>query len=687
MSLTCHFLEFALFSLILLGPLPLCWSLLLVTERGKEKLHFPHCALTLLTGWCMVETVVVVLSGIFHRLTLGSVLVCEVVAFLSGVALSLRLQRLAPSVTLHNALRWTPLTQLESFIVGSIASVGLVLLWQTTSRPITDWDSLRYHLPTMANWYQTGSLAMLDQYAQMSRSLPSRDELQLHRFPYSWEALCALFFMPFREDFLVAFPNLVAWILLGLSIYLVSLQVGATRTHGMAAAGLMLTVPIVIEHVNTMHVDLPFAAFFMVGVYWILLWSHAGRSAHLAIFLATLGMLWGIKMTGPFYGFLLIAFGIFVKAKSASARGKSQPMDQPFAKTLGITSLVCFLVIGSFWYVRNLIELGNPLGYAQLKLAGVTIFPGTMNLSALRKATSLAGLFQLTNLSHWKILAESIREHLSLPFFLMGLQSLSVPLAVLIGRRLVHPKLLVGLTALLMVTGYLYWTMPFSAASQLPWRITPWIGTQFRFALPTISLLCVMAAAGSSALPMRDEIMAACVCISSLLAMPQAIYVGIVLLLVWGWFRFPRQMRWTVSRVAVATVLSSGLFICGTFAARKKRDVGRHQAYQGIAEFIAKRTKPDEIIGYLSSHKAYLFYGKDLSRKVIHTPSKNDNLSDWLALLKQRGVRVVAIGPREAWMSAIEFAWLEDPNGAFVRVFGDPNQWQPLLYRFKESAG
>ncbi len=119
-------------------------------------------------------------------------------------------------------------------------------------QPVVDYDSLAFHLPTMALWFQTGRLEMMEQFAHTT-SL----------YPYNWEALCSLSLFPLREDFLVTLPNLVAWAILGLSIYLLSLELGAAATRPLLAATLVLCFPSVLHSLNTLHLDLPLAALFL----------------------------------------------------------------------------------------------------------------------------------------------------------------------------------------------------------------------------------------------------------------------------------------------------------------------------------------------------------------------------------------------------------------------------------------
>src|SRR5439155_59092 len=135
----------------------------------------------------------------------------------------------------------------------------------------------------------------------------SRFALQIGRYPFPGELLCTLFLMPFHEDFLVALPNLIAWLIFGLATYLVAVELGARRIHALTAAFLLLAMPMARKHVDTMHVDLPLAAFFMASLYFAFACETTRSRATGALCLSAAGMVAGIKMSGLLYAALPLA--------------------------------------------------------------------------------------------------------------------------------------------------------------------------------------------------------------------------------------------------------------------------------------------------------------------------------------------------------------------------------------------
>ena len=121
-----------------------------------------------------------------------------------------------------------------------------------------------------------------------------------------------------------------------------------------------------------------------------------------------------------------------------------------------------------------------------------------------------------------------------------------------------------------------------------------------------------------------------------------------------------------------------------TFVLRQKRDENRRLFLGEVVDYLEHNIGKDEIIGYIYSNRSYLFYGKKLNRKVLYVRSKGKNLSKWLEELYARGVRVIAVGPlHKEWESKQEIMWLKNPDGPFIRVFGENPKKEPTIYRIK----
>jgi hypothetical protein len=174
------------------------------------------------------------------------------------------------------------------------------------------------------------------------------------------------------------------------------------------------------------------------------------------------------------------------------------------------------------------------------------------------------------------------------------------------------------------------------------------------------------------------------------------IYIAVISLLYW--FLFTNCDRLTLisslhklfgkfQRLLLASVLI-GLIIMASFVAREKRDFLRTDFFGDLYQYLNTNIKQEDKIGYILSYRSYIFYGKDLDKKVFYTPSKSDNLSQWLDELHQKGINVVAVGPLEAkmgWQQSKELRWLDTADGVFTHIFGEEAEKDPMLYRLNEK--
>jgi hypothetical protein len=571
------------------------------------------------------------------------------------------------------------------------------------------------------------------------------------RYPYNWQVLCTLFLMPFREDFLVTFPMLISWAILGLSIYLLSVKIGRKRIYALAAASLVLTLPLVLNQVNTMHIDLPFGSFFIAALYFAFSYHKTRLSTDFLLFLASLGMLLGIKTPGLIYAFLLIAGFTIMELETIFLNKKNTfSFFQPSRLVVPVVTTGIFLLffLGFFWYIKNFIDFGNPLGDVGVKVANITVFPGDLDYGEVKQST-LANRFYPTKLSHWKTLGIQFITRLQLPFIAMFVQVFLLPIALVIKQKPIKNETLIGLVALLISTVFLYCNTPVSGGDvgEPPGVLTPMVGYSIRYGFPFLSMLGVVAAASATVTRTRSELIVVIVLLSSILGITSntifdtittasvkdhpvggggileklnsapdltisfslniiktnfldivlytVLYVLVILIIngvVFGSLNrnqlvgcLSRFFRQSGQLLIVSIFI--GLIVTSTFVEREKRDIQRREIYGGIYEYIASNIGQDERIGYLLSRRSYLFYGKELNKEVLYTGSKSAQLSEWLADLRQRGVTVVAAGPLEPYKgkSNREVSWLENADGPFIRVFGQDIERGPVLYRLKGS--
>lgn len=678
MPLEVHVWELFLATWIAVGPVPIALATV-QADSEAEDLGLAHRWLVMLTVWCGVAAAVAIGLGMAHGLRLPWLVVTMSVLFVVGVVL-LRSRR--GSNPCGQLLPTAPLPLTDAVVGGAIASLAFGLLLRVLTRPITDHDSVAYHLPTIAQWVQTGWLARMAQF-----------ELLVGLYPYSWEAVCALLVLPFHEDCMVALPNLIAWIVLGLGIYRLSMELGAHRTAAMAAAALALSMPSVLSNVNTLAVDLPVSAFFTVGLYFVVRWVRGRSRSSLGLLLVALGLTAGVKTSGLIYGILI---GVTLSVCLLFGVGRERRQVRRGARWVLALGTVCAVLVGGYWYGRNFVECRNPVGGVAITLGQHVVFPGEMTTQYVRRTTLLA-LFDTRNLIDWQILVSEMSEHLAWPWYALAALAALAVVTPWLTRRPARNRHWVGMLLLVCVTACLYAATPFSGGyARVHWQITPWIGQALRYALPCCAMLAVLAALGATAAGLPRGLLlalAAGAAVWGLGTLKLTVALIFVPASIAGLRLLEKPSRetegaWRGNRLQAASL---AILVClpslvvGSYLARLWRDHEQVRCFGEIVRVLPSLVKPKETIGYVASTASYLLYGRDLSRKVVYLPLRPGDREGWRSYLRTHHVAAVAAGPVRPVGPARDLVrWLDSAQGPLVRVFGDPGNGL-ALYRLKDD--
>ena len=493
---------------ILGGPVPLSVAVL-QAHRRSERHSLAYSLLFVLTSWSVLQIALSLVLGSFHQLTFTGVMLTELAVLALGClglarqAFSWRRWRRA---LLTSDQSWQAS---ERVLLASILLVGMILLERIATQPMTNFDSLWFHLPVIARWYQTGQLTLLDPAGYWVFEHPDAA-----RYPYSWHTLSVLCLLSFKDDFLVGLPMLLAWAILGLATYLLSTYFGATRFYSLAATSLVLSVPMLLNHVTTLHVDLPVASFFTAGLYFALAYYRTRAPLELSLFLATMGVLAGIKTPGVVYAGLLMSLltGLelyraartpnMIKALRAAVSRLQQPL-------IGL-GLLTMLFLGSFWYVRNAWETGlvrDPFESFAGVSSGDSTQSGLSELwsrAVVLQQSTLTSQFDLTNPAVVKAYGIQLLLRLQLPFLALLAQVPLLAAAFLQRQRpsnsaqAIRRRTLLSIALLLLVTSFLYWNTPYSGQISNG-EMSPVVGSNLRYGFSVLSVLGVAGAVSMTA--------------------------------------------------------------------------------------------------------------------------------------------------------------------------------------------
>ncbi|MBX3010560.1 MAG: hypothetical protein KF832_03595 [Caldilineaceae bacterium] len=694
--------------LVSLGPVPLCgWFLHTAkpyhyqTEASpRARPSYPpshrHAERTIhwLSGtvlWCALQMTIATGLAALGQFHWGRLALVEAALLLLGLLLLWRARQPAaadraatahiPLPPTHPPLPWLPLL--------TAAFVALVLFGNLASQPITDYDSLYYHLPFVATLHSSGALSTMAVPAAVAW------------YPYGWESLGALWVLPVGEDLLVAFPNLVAWAIVGLAIYALARRGGAATEYAAIGALLPLTMPLMLDQINTLRVDLAVAAFLLAGFVFALETTRWQLDFPLMLTLLSVGLLAATKSSGLLYGALLLAMlatrWVWVGPIAARPRSRLDRLTQGGAWLLPLLTLAS----ASYWYGRNWYFYGNPLGWLEVKLAGWVLWPGPLMPTALRRST-LAALFDPTQADHWYRLAQQGWYQLALPGLLLFSLFLLLLYALLFRRSVKAPRALpVWGTMLLMGLLFaFFWVTPFSGDDGTHgWQLTgAWLGQSMRFALPALALLAVCAAWGAArfTLPVGPLIVTALIGSLFTLAQRSTLYLvatvgfGVGLgLLYWLWPRL-QQDGWVRRFVSKpGGLLTIGLLgLLGTLLAliplQQIRTERRPLVYGELPQVIETLTAPQTTIAALYSHQSYLAAGPHLQRSVLQAPTDFTSPQQLLDWLNQHTIEWLVVGPvRPEWPVEPLFHWLATDEQRVERLY-DQGATEAVLYRIHQ---
>jgi hypothetical protein len=631
-----HATELLALFVIAAGPVPLGLAL---ASDGPTR-SFAHRVLVALLAWCALQGGVALSLGLAGHLALVPLLVGEVVLAVGGM-LALR----GKAVNLCPA---RPLDPSEWLVVCAITILGASLLFRLAAQPINEVDSLGYHLPPMARWVQAGAL------------VPIEPDTLMAYYPYGWELLCTLFLLPFHEDFLQAAPNLVAWAVLGLAAYLIARRLCASRLHALAGTFVLLSVPVVRAELFVMRVDLALAGFFVAGVFLAL--TRDG-----APLLVAASLVAGMKTSGPIYVALLAVAWAAAQPPRGGVR-----LARPSAT--GVVVVAASLAIGGFWYLRNWIELGNPMGSLRVTIGGVTLFPGETELVDFWR-TTIAGLFTPSDPKHWGIVGAALWEAVGLPGVLLGASSLALLAPPFAGRS----RLLAIVGGLVVATAIAYVTTPFSG-DLVGVRLTL-DREDVRYGIPMCGLLGATGATGATRLAGRGIVLLMVGAAFAGVTNPYEPAAAALLAVVWACFAL-RPTRPTAAAITLALIL--GAVGVGSRALREQRALNRPLCYGALQEVLERELPPGTAVAHISPARSFLLYGPRLTNRVAFVPALDADRETWLRTLSERDVGLVALGPLSPrWRKGPEWSWLEDPAGPFERVVGDDPLRETVVYRWR----
>lgn len=270
----------------------------------------------------------------------------------------------------------------------------------------TNDDALVYHYPMIAQWMQSGSLTDPGGtiVGYFTNFYPSNVQT-VHLWLVAWTSSDLFFGLVAWASFIAAFAAIFAMVR-----YAGDLLGRATIVKAAPLVALVWsTVPIVVaSSILTSGVDSAVTGLIVVGITFGLRWwvevarrsaAAVGPGGHRDLYVAALALGWalGAKYVAvPYVGLLvcMLAVGVVLIARSDTRRARSLALP-------GLSAVALIAMPALFWYVRNLLLVGNPIYPG--RLLGIA---GGNDLAGLAEGYKLLDhtLLQVLPTATWRIM-------------------------------------------------------------------------------------------------------------------------------------------------------------------------------------------------------------------------------------------------------------------------------------------
>ncbi|MDX6581330.1 MAG: hypothetical protein QOI10_514 [Solirubrobacterales bacterium] len=322
-----------------------------------------------LARWLAVAVVITALfiavhlvPGMFGAMSPGTVLACAGLAFAGSRALPRRAAAAAqppPAPPERRIEVW-----LAAIAIAAVVAAVLARTFADGATPITQYDYAGFRMPNIADWMQSGTFWRFDEF------LP---RLATGSYPQNGDVVLLGVTLPFDNDAFTRFATYPFALVAGAAVVGIAGELGARRSPALAAAAAYVAIPALANSAfQYALVDAVIAATFGCGVYFLVRHTRTGARPDLVLAGIALGLALGTK----WYGLTGVPLLLLVWAGWSRALGETlRTIARRGALLVGLVALA-----GGFWFLRNLVEVGNPVFPADLSIFGLTIFDAPPDL-------------------------------------------------------------------------------------------------------------------------------------------------------------------------------------------------------------------------------------------------------------------------------------------------------------------
>lgn len=252
-------------------------------------------------------------------------------------------------------------------VVAAVALAWLALVWARLwllawRRPPFDWDGLYYHIPAIHEWVLAGRVCWLE----------TPPDIPFVNYPMGVEATTFFLHALHGSSALLNACNLWYWPLAFLALVVLARRLGARDGWAWLAGALLAASPVVVSQSVTSYTDVAAAATMLgaLAASLLLVFPLGGRRLWRALLWgASVGLMAGAKGSGLPAAVILVvgtcAAGLILQ------RGQWRTWWSPLVAGAGVA-----VAVGGYWYLRSLLQAGNPVYPIQVAIGYKVIFPG-----------------------------------------------------------------------------------------------------------------------------------------------------------------------------------------------------------------------------------------------------------------------------------------------------------------------
>lgn len=258
-------------------------------------------------------------------------------------------------------------------VVALLAQTLWIILYAFALDP-TNGDVTKYHLPPLIRWWQEQRMIPVNLGNAFADCYPKNADLP---FLFSLLVTGNIVFFQIVQCVSAAWGALAAFAA-------ARLFQARARNALFAAAAFFLT-PIVQVQASQCLVDVSTGACFLAAAVFLAAWWNAPSSGAMVAFATATGLALGMKYSMIAAAALLFAF-FFLGVLLDTWRRRVSPR-RAMASLVGV--VLISVLLGAYWYVRNIHQFGNPLWPFEISAGDRVLLSGTHDLS------------WLTTLSNW----------------------------------------------------------------------------------------------------------------------------------------------------------------------------------------------------------------------------------------------------------------------------------------------